>query len=224
MANAEKNSPNGVIRVLERNAFYRDGYKKVFTIFLALLALDGVLFGLNVYVAFTPPPPQYFPATSDGRIIEGHSLTDPIVTDDYVLQWSVDAMRNAMNLDYLHWRDQLESASQYFTPDGWNSFKEALQKTNNLKSLVAFNAVSNVTVTGSPEVAETAVVSGHYAWKIEVPIVWTYQADKDHTFNMPMKITMIVLRMPAEEYPQRIAINNLIADTISVNALSGGNR
>ena len=219
----QNTSQTGVVRVLERNAFYRDGYKKIVTIFLTLLALDGALFGLNVYIAFTPPAPEYFPSTSDGRIIEGHSLSDPIVTNDYVLQLSVDAMRHAMDLDYLHWRDQLESASQNFTPDGWTSFKTALQKTNNLKSLVAFNAVSNVTVTGSPQVVETAVVGGHYAWKIEVPIVWTYQADKDHTFNMPMRITMIVLRMAAEEYPQRVAINNLIADTISVNALSGGN-
>ena len=54
-----------------------------------------------------PPQAEYFTTTADRRIIMLYPLSDPVLPDDFILQWSTDAVRKAFSLDYKHWREQL---------------------------------------------------------------------------------------------------------------------
>src|SRR3989344_3989240 len=200
--------------VLLRKEFYRDSYRKVVLTFLLLVVLNTFLAALLIYEGTHPPKPQYFAITDDGRMIDLHPLSDPVVSDGRVLQWSAVAAQKAFELDFLHWRDQLQEASQYFTPDGWKYFLNALQSTNNLKTLTDLNMVSNAVITGAPEIQEKAIVDGHYAWKIQLPLLVTY-VNANRTINQPTLVTMVVVRMPVQDTPDQIAINNFIMDTRS---------
>lgn len=207
----------GLELVVLRNEFYRDNYKRALLALLLVVALNVVLVGLTIRVWLHPPQPQYFPTTADGRIINVHALSDPTVSDDFVLQWTVDAVRKAFSLDYVHWRQQLQNASSSFTPSGWRWFLNSLKSTNNLKTLVDLQMVSNAEVTGAPRILQRTVVGGHFVWKISMPLLVTY-ISKGHTINMPMSVTLLVLRMPVQDYPDKIAINNFLARTISNSA------
>ncbi len=198
--------------IMLRNQFYRDNYRRAVLTLLLVFLIDCALGFVVIYRATHPPEPQYFAATDDGRIIGVHPLSDPVVSDDYVLQWTTNAVAQTFALDYVHWRDQLQSVADYFTGDGWKWFLQALQGTNNLKTLVDLQMVSSATITGAPQLLEHAVLDGRYAWKISIPILITY-ASASKTFNLPATVTVLVLRVPLTEAPARIAINNFIVAT-----------
>ena len=202
----------GLKLVLLRNEFYRDNYRKAAMAFLLLIILNAILAAAVFYKMTHPAKPQYFAITDDGKIISLYALSDPMLSNDKVLQWSTVAARKAFALDFLHWREQLQDASNYFTPDGWKYFLTALQQTNNLKTLADLKMVSDATITGAPELLENSVLDGHYAWKIQLPLMVTYQ-NAERTIPQPTLVTMIVIRMPVEENPDGVAINNFIMDT-----------
>ena len=197
--------------IMLRNSFYNDQYKSTLVLFLMAIIIN-ILLALGIlYVAGHPPAPQYFPATNDYKLIELHPLTDPTVTDQFVAQWASLAAQRAYNLDYVHWQSQMQDSSAYFTDMGWHDFLATMQNSGNLRSLLDLHLVSIAKVTGTPQIENEMVVSGHYAWKVSVPMEVIYKGDKSIT--QTMQLTLIVLREPAAKYPQRIAINNYIADT-----------
>lgn len=197
--------------VLLRNAFYRDGCKRLLFAVTGIVLLNLVLLGDIAYHVVNPPRPRYFPITPDGRIINIHPLSDPVVSNAFVLQWAANAARKAYSLDYLHWRGQLQEASNNFTPNGWKLFVSQLKSSNNLNTLIHYNMVSTASITGAPQLREHAVISGHYIWKISMPIYVTY-TNGIKTIHQSAILTMLVVRMPVWQDPNRIAINNFIVN------------
>lgn len=211
----------GLDLVVVRNEFYRDGYYRVLFCVLVLLAMNILLVGMVYHRWTNPPAPQYFAATADGRVIKVQALSDPSLTDDFVLQWTANAVHKAFTMDFIHWREQLQDASNNFTPDGWTYFSDTLKKSDNLKTLAELKMVSNAVITGAPQVIQKAVVDGHYAWSIKLPMLITYSSSAK-TISQPVKVTVIVLREPVQYYPQKIAINNIFVDAVDPAALNNG--
>lgn len=195
--------------ILLRNVFYRDGYRwavvALFIVIIVNCALGAVLY----YQFQNPPKPQYFAATADGRIINNHGLDDPVFPDDHILQWTADAVRETFSMDYMHWQTQLQSASSKFTGPGWKEFVKALKNSNNLDTLAKLKMVSNAEITGAPQLQQKAVLGGHYVWKVQLPILVTLNS-ANQVIPLPMDVTIIVMRVPVEENPERIAINNFL--------------
>lgn len=204
----------GLDLVLMRNQFYRDGHARLVVAVVVMALINLSLLGLVYYRWTHPPQPQYFATTADGRMILEHPLTDPSLTDDAVLQWTANAVHKAFSLDFVHWREQLQEASANFTQSGWNYFSQTLQQSDNLKTLTDLKMVANATITGAPQVLQKAVVDGHYAWSIRMPMLITY-SNNEKSISQPVKVTVIVLREPVRDYPQKIAINNVFVDTVN---------
>ncbi len=81
-------------------------------------------------------------------------------TDDRVLQWTADAVRQTFSLDFMHWRDQLQTASNKFSPSGWKEFLQALQASNNLDTLIKLKMVANAEITGAPRLMQKEALGG----------------------------------------------------------------
>jgi intracellular multiplication protein IcmL len=201
---------NGALeRVLLRNAFYHDSFRRAGVALLFLIVVNCLLAGAIVYKIISPPQPQYFAASADGRLINWHPLSDPAVPENYVTQWAANAVQQSFSFDFMHWRHQLQKASSNFTDYGWKTFMAALQKSNNLTTLTQLKMVSDVTLTGAPKILQEEVINGRYAWKIQMPILVTF-TNAGRTIPMPMDITLIVMRVPVQDNPNRIAINNFL--------------
>lgn len=209
--NEKKISEEGVTLVLMRNAFYRDNYRRAVFALMIVFFINIALASAIIYRYLNPPSPQYFAANSQYQLIKWHPLSDPVVSNNFVLQWVTTAVLAAFSLDYIHWRQQLQTASNYFTPSGWYWFLSAFKKSGNLQTLVSLNMVSNATVTAAPVVQYQAVLSGRYVWRIQIPIMVTY-TNGTKTINQPMKVTLIVERVPVQESPDRIAINQFLPE------------
>lgn len=212
MSNADKKQQQGLALVLSRNAFYRDAYRRVVFVLIMLFLINVGLLATILIKVFNPPQPQYFATTADGRILSTHKLTDPVVSDAYVSQWVANAVRRAFSVDYVHWRKQLQDASVNFTPDGWRYFLDALKKSNNLNTLQSMKLVSSASIISAPQITAKMIVGKQYAWKVELPLLVTYTDGKKENISMPMKVSVIVVRVPVKDYPQRIAINNFLPE------------
>ncbi len=195
--------------VLLRNVFYRDSYRWAVLALFILLIVNCGLAGILFYQFKNPPQPQYFAITPDGRIINNYGLNDPVFPDDHVLQWTADAIRQTFSQDFMHWSDQLQTASNKFTAPGWREFLKALKSSNNLETLTKLKMVSNAEITGAPRLMQKAVLGGHFVWKVQLPILVTL-TNGAQVIPLPMDVTVIVIRTPVEENPERIAINNFL--------------
>lgn len=195
--------------VLLRNAFYRDGYRLAITALFIVLIVNCGLVGVLFYQIKNPPQPQYFAVTPDGRMINNYSLDDPVFPDDHILQWTADAVRQTFSLDFMHWQDQLQAASSKFSVPGWKEFLKALKSSNNLETLIKQKMVANAEITGAPRLVQKAVLGGHYVWKVQLPLLVTL-TNAGQVIPLSMDVTVIVMRVPVEENPERIAINNFL--------------
>lgn len=195
--------------VLLRNVFYRDGYRWAVLALFIVLIINCTLAGVLFYQIKNPPEPQYFAITPDGRMINNYSLDDPVFPDDHILQWTADAVRQTFSLDFMHWSEQLQVASSKFSGPGWKEFLKALKSSNNLDTLIKLKMVSNAEITGAPRLVQKAVLGGHYVWKVQLPVLVTL-TNAGQVIPVPMDVTVIVMRVPVEENPERIAINNFL--------------
>lgn len=207
----KENKNDALTLVLLRNAFYRDSYRRAISVLLLVLIIDIALAITVSYLWINPPKPQYFAATADGRIVNIHPLSDPVVTNSFVLQWSADAVRKTYSLNFVHWKAQLQAASNYFTPDGWKAFLSSLKASNNLNTIREYNMVTKVDITAAPQLAGHAVIGGRYFWKVNMPIEVTYTNGDKQIFQTG-EVTLLVTRMPVWQNPDRIAINNFIVN------------
>ena len=123
-----RQSQKGLGLVLSRNHFYQDHYLSATLTFFIVMVVNALLIISILYKVAHPPQPKYFAITPDGRIVNSRALTDPDVTDSYVLQWTADAVRKSFSQDYIHYRGQLQEAADYFTPTGWKDFEMQLKK------------------------------------------------------------------------------------------------
>lgn len=200
---------DGLSLVLIRNAFYRDNYRRaIFALFILVLTNALLAFAIAKRY-FNPPEPEYFATNSEYQLIKWHPLSDPVVSDNYVLQWVANSVQQAFSLDFIHWRQQLQVASNNFTPSGWHWFLSALKKSGDLDSLVKLRMVSDATITGAPVVVNKTVLNGTYVWNVTLPIMITYRNLKT-TIHQPFKVTLIVVRVPVQDNPGLIAINQFL--------------
>jgi len=197
--------------VLLRNAFYRDNYRRATVALIILTFINLGLIAAIVDRYLNPPQPQYFATNSQYQLIKYHPLTDPVVSDNYVLQWVSTAVQQAFSLDFIHWREQLQTASYNFTPSGWHWFLRAFKKSGDLNSLVQLNMVADAQITGAPVITYQGVLGKQFVWKINMPLMITY-INSNKTIHQPMKVTLIVMRVPVQDSRYQIAINQFLPE------------
>ena len=206
--------------VINRQGFYKDNFHITVILLLVSIVLN-ILMGAAVYQMSTyRPQPEYFATASDGRITPLYPLSQPVFSQSAILQWATQAAVKSYTYNFVNYRQQLQDASDSFTPAGWSRFKEALLASNNLKSLLALKLVATAVPTGTPIVQDTAVLDGRYAWKVQIPMLVTYQSAST-SIPQPVVITMVIIRVPTVNNPKGIAIEQFVAAVAAQNTVGG---
>lgn len=193
-----------------RNNFYRDNYRRVLFALLLLLLLDISLVGIIYYQITNRPAPQYFATSTDGRITPIYPLSDPMMAPSELLQWASRAAVDAYNYNFVDYRDALQKIQNNFTPDGWTYFMQALQNSRTLETVLAKKLVVSSVATGTPIIQDQGVINGRYAWKVQMPMLVTYQSSSEHT-QQPLIVTMVITRVPTVNMPRGIAIASYVS-------------
>lgn len=189
-----------------RNNFYRDSYRRVLAALL-LMVLVNIAFAVAIlFMVSNKPTPQYFATTSDGKVIRLYPLSAPVVTTSELLQWATVAATSANTYNFVNYRAELQKAAEYFTPQGWSEYQDALRASRNLEAVVNRKLTVSAVATGAPVVLDQGVIGGRYKWKVQLPILVTYESTGTK-ITQPSEVTMLITRVSTLETPKGIAID-----------------
>jgi intracellular multiplication protein IcmL len=193
-----------------RNNFYRDNYRRVVGALLLMIFINLILGAMVFYQIANRPAPQYFATSVDGRITALYPLSDPMIPPSELIQWANRAAVAAYTYNFVDYREALQQVQNNFTPDGWKYFEEALKGARTLETVLAKKLVVSAVATGAPVILEQGVINGRYAWKVQMPLLVTYQSPNEQT-QQPIIVTMTVSRVPTINTPRGIAIVSFVA-------------
>ena len=202
--------------VAMRNTFYRDGQRKLVIGFLFSLLLNVMLGLAFTYIITHPPAPKYFSTSINGRITPLVPLDMPNQSDSAVLQWANQAAIAAFSYNFVNWRQELQAASGFFAPTGWDQFNEALKASNNLRAVIENKLVVSAVATSAPIILQKGILNGVFSWRIQMLILVTYQSASEFS-QSNNTVTMLVTRVDTLNYPRGIGIAQFV-----VGPASGG--
>lgn len=200
---------DALIAVTMRNNFYRDGQRKVMIVLLLSILCNVVLAGILTYIITHPPAPKYFATSINGRITPLFELDQPNQSDPAVLQWANQAAIAAFSYNFVNYRTELQASSGFFTAEGWDQFLRALDESNNLVAVKAKKLIVSAVATRAPVILQKGVLNGRYAWRVQMPLLVTYQSASEFSQQNNV-VTMLISRVPTLNSPRGIGISQFV--------------
>jgi Type-IV b secretion system, inner-membrane complex component len=111
------------------------------------------------------------------------------IAQPIVLKWAAKAAEQSFNYDYNALDKQLADLKACYTDQGWQGFKEALQKSGNLDAIKSQQLIVNATVTGEGKIVEIK----ENQWKVTLPMQVTYQNNQEK-LTQSLTVNLVVGR------------------------------
>lgn len=192
-----------------RNQFYKDGQRKTILALLIAIAVNLALAILLFYIITHPPAPKYFATSLNGRITPLFPLDQPNQSDSAVLQWANQAAIASFTYNFVNYRDELQASSGFFTAQGWDQFLSALQQSNNLDAVKAKKLIVSAVATRAPVILQKGILNGSYSWRVQMPILVTYQSASEFTQQNNV-VSMLITRVSTLNSPRGIGIAQFV--------------
>jgi len=206
-----KTSPkvNDTMKVTMTNNFYKDSYARILFVLLLSVTLNFGLVSTVLYIVANPPKAKYFATATYGRITPLTALDIPNQADSAVLQWANQAAIASFTYNFVNYRNELKNASQYFTRDGWGQFLDALKASQSLEIVKQKKLIVSAVATRAPVILQKGPLAGRYAWRIQMPILVTYQSASEFK-QVNDVITILVKRVSTLDTPRGIGISQYL--------------
>ncbi len=192
-----------------RNEFYRDNYRKVVAALLFSLFVILILAGGLFYMVTHPPAPRYFSTSSDGRIVPLVPFSQPNLSNSAIVEWANTAATAAYSYNFVNYRQALQQAADYFTPEGKQMFFSAIKNSNNLHAVISKKLIVSAVATGVPVLLEQGLLANRYTWKVQIPMLITFQSASQFS-QQAVTITLLIVRVSTLTSPQGIGIAQFI--------------
>ena len=196
--------------VYNRNRYYRQGQRKVVSVLLVSMGVNLLLSVLLVFMIMHPPEPKYFATSIDGHIMPLYPLSQPNQSDTAVVRWANQAAIAAFTYNFVNWHAEIEAASGFFTAEGWTAFLNSLKQSNNIAAVTAKKLVVTAVATGSPVILQKGILNGRYSWRIQLPLLVTFQSASEFAQQNNV-ITMLITRFDPLKSPRGIGIAQFVA-------------
>ena len=205
------NQANAVTRRLSDPDFQGSLVNRLILLTLGMMALLGVSLAHDAYVWLNPPKPSFF--RFDGRNPPQPlvALTSPIVDDTELLQWAVRAVLAVYSVNYHDYPEQLNTAGQRFTANGWNSFAQVYKQTGNLEAMKRARLTCYAQTQRAALIREVKVLRGRLAYDVQFPVLQTCQNTQSENTKRLM-MTALVVRTDIDDHPDGLAVDQLVAD------------
>jgi intracellular multiplication protein IcmL len=177
---------------------------------LVLSGLLGVFVIHDGYVWTHPAQPVYFFVDGHNPPMPAVPLDSPIVDDTQLLDWSVKWVLAPYNVNYHDFPQQLNTAGQHYTRNGWSSFGSAYINAGNFQAMQHARMTCYAQAQRSAVIRQTSIIGGHLAYEVQFPMVQTCEnVNQQSTSNLMMTAT--VIRMNDQNHPDGLAIEQLTA-------------
>jgi intracellular multiplication protein IcmL len=200
--------------------FYRDSFTRVAVIIVFVCASGTLLIALSLYLYLSKPKPVVFPVNNDWRVQAEIGLTKSYRTQPELMQWVSDTIRKVFDYDFTHYMQQQKRMREYFTPTGWQSYLNQLNNYANYNNVQQDKLFVSAVPSGAPFVLQQGILSGRYAWWIQIPITLT-SANSKEVIAKNLILQVLVVRVPTDASLTGVAIDNVIVQVTASNQLLG---
>lgn len=142
---------------------------------------------------------------------ESSSLPSEVLNNSAVLAWANEAVVAINSYNFANYQESFQNASRYFTPGGWAAYRLALNSQGSLNEVVNKKLVVSAVASGSPILLEQGLVGESYSWKVQVPVLITYENTKGKSVRHAL-ITMLIVRTPQGIGTKGLGIDQYIAN------------
>lgn len=205
-----QNQHAAIMRKLSDPDFQASLVNKSLGLVTGLSVLLAVFVVHDAYVWTHPPSPRYFFIDGKHPPRPVTALNSPIVDDVELLDWTVKAVLAPYNVNFQDYPVQLNTAGRRFTAKGWTSFAGSYIGTGNFEAMKKAMLTCSAQAQQSAVINEAKIVDGALAYRIQVPIVQTCLNSQQQN-TQKLMVTALVLRTDAEDRPDGLAIDQLIA-------------
>lgn len=192
-----------------KDDFYRDGFYKILLALLTILVAITFLVLLSVSLFLAKPAPVNFRVDNDFRILPNVPVDQEYISQPDLIQWISQTLPIVFTFDFVSYTKQLKNAAQYFTSNGWSKYLDQINVYVNFNSVQDQKIFVNSYAAGAPFVLNQGVLSGKYAWWIQMPINVHYITVDRHSIQ-PLVIQALIVRVPTLNNLYGVGIENII--------------
>ena len=205
-----RQADEAVATILAREAYTRERHYFLMRVILCLVLALVVNAGAVLYLATRPPVNHYFTTDKDGRIMPITPVNQPIGSLADLETWVANSVVKAYTVDFANYRVSMDEAQRNFTGAGWRGFRNALDSSGFLQTVVDKKYVTTAVPTSAPIKLDEGLIEGRYAWKLQMPLLVTFQSQTGSQ-SQSLMINIIVVREPEAQNPRGLGIAQLIA-------------
>ena len=190
--------------------WYQTHYRRAMQLALVLscvLCLSVVVIGILIW---TRPTPVFFAATPDLRLAPMVPLDKPVLTQQGLLNWATETVTNAVSLDFLEWRKKLTAAREHFSEGAYKSFLESLQSSGILSMIQEKRLSASAVVTQAPVIVASGMLDGKASWKIEFPIIISYESSQGVESTQKLLAVVLVRRASTVRSPRGVVVEQVV--------------
>lgn len=189
-------------------------YKKQYYIAMKLVLCLGASLGISLCIIavllLNAPSPVYYAATPDLRLAPLIPLDRPVLTQQGLLNWVSETVTNAVSLDFLEWREKLSKVREHFDDAAFKSFMQALESSGMLAMVKEKRLSISAVITQAPVIIASGLISGKATWKIEFPMVISYESSQGVETTQHLIASVLVRRASTITTPRGVVIQQII--------------
>ncbi|WP_304679512.1 DotI/IcmL/TraM family protein [uncultured Desulfovibrio sp.] len=190
--------------------WYRTQFRRTMKLALTLTVALCVSLGVVAILLLNQPKPRYFAATPDLRLAPMVPLDQPLLTQDGLLTWASNAITGAMSLNFLEWREKLESIRPHFEDEAFKSFLASLKSSGILEMIQDKRLSASAVATRAPVIIASGLVGGRATWKIEFPLIVSYESSQGVESTQKLLATVLVCRASTARTPRGVVIQQVV--------------
>lgn len=184
--------------------------------FRTVIAATVIIIGLMMVTFWRvqhPQEPNYFQVKIDDqgvkRFTRLQALDTRFFTRENLLLWVQEVVGNIYTFNAVTYRQRFDyMLANDFTSDGADSFRRALSQSQLLQQVITQQLNLTGLVSGQPVILKQGPLMGQYTWKVQMPVLLTFES-ASQTTTKRIIVTMLIVNVPTEKSPQAIAIQDL---------------
>lgn len=181
---------------------------KVKAINAAILAI-GLNLPLVSIADTTQSTAEATPSSTTAPVSQDTALSQPNKSDSEIVAWANSTAVATFTYNFENYREKIQNLSGFFTDSGWKEFMSALDKSKNLDAIKDKKLAVSAVATGSPIILQKGSLNNVYSWRVQLPMLITYQGAKEYSKQYNI-VTMLITRTSSVNAPTGVAINQFI--------------
>lgn len=202
--------PHGREAVQESRIWYYEQCRRYAALSFALIIVLGLAICLNIAQFFSRPSAKYFATDQNLRVVELKPTDQPHISQEKLINWVTETVCRTFTLDFLNYRQTLMDVRPNYSKGAYKSMLNALEDSGNLDMITSKRLVSRATLSGTAVVTKEGVVKGHRMWKLELPMIISYESSNGIEANQNVLGSVIVRREDEREVPRGVLIYQVI--------------